>query len=182
MQELEQRDQVFRMKSEGFSHAEISRVLGIGPIRITELFMRSIDEHHEDHKEEVRKFIAMQNARYNRLYRTWIPRAEGFTRKVRDAETGDEHEIVEPPDPEAARVVAVAMRDHAKLMGLNKMRVEHTGANGGAINIDVDWTNLSDDQLARFVETGDPTLLRSIASAFAGAGSAGDPSPSGTQG
>lgn len=182
IRELQLREDVFRMKSEGYTHSEISKALGIGPKRITELVMESIDAYNAKHEDEVRKFIAMQKARYDRIYRTWMPRAEGFTREVIDADTGDKHEVIEPPDPEAARVVLMAMRDAAKMMGLNKMRVEHTGANGGAINIDVDWNTISDEQLARFVETGDPGILRAVAGAFASASAARTPEASGTEG
>jgi hypothetical protein len=178
---LQLQTDVMRLKTEGFSHGEIAKSLGITASKVTDLLTSSLDEYFADKKDEVRRFLAVANARYDRILRTWMPRAEGRYRKVKN-EDGTEVEVFDPPEPEAARVVLTAMRDQARMLGLNKIRVEHTGKDGGAINVDVDWGNLSDEQLARFAETGDVNILHAFAGALASASAARDPSPSGTEG
>lgn len=175
---LHMQAEVMRLKTEGASHTDIAKALGISMKAVVEYLTGALDEYFADKKDEVRKYLAIANARYDRILRTWMPRAEGRTRIVKD-EDGGEIEVVDPPDAEAARVVLTAMRDQARMLGLNKIRVEHTGKDGGAINIDVDWGNLSDEQLARFAETGDVGLLRSFAGALASAGAAGDQAQAG---
>lgn len=170
---------VMEMKERGLSHYHIAEALGIDTIKVTTCLRDALEEYYADRDDAVKNYLAIANARYDRIFRTWMPLAEPRIEIVED-EDGNKTEIVHKGDPEAARIVLTAMRDAAKMMGLNKIRVEHTGKDGAAINVDVDFTSMNDEQLAKFAETGDLGILRSFAGAVAGSGVSGNQTSTGT--
>lgn len=179
IEELNVQQQVLHLKTEGFNNTEIARKLGITTHRVTQALVTSLDEYYADRDGAVQRYLAVAQARYDRIFRTWMPLAEPRIEVVKN-DDGVEMEIVHPPNAEAARVVLTAMRDLAKIMGLNKLRVEHTGKDGESININVDWNTLTDEQLRKFTETGDTGFLRALSGALASASGAGVASATGT--
>lgn len=163
--------QVVQFKTQGLTHRQIADELKISTSAVTKYLSDGLEEYHAVRDDAVRHYLAIALARYDRIYRTWLPLAEGYTLTVKDEE-GLESEVVYPPDPEATRIILTAQRDAARIMGLNKVRVEHTGKDGANIAVDVDWNTISDEQLEKFGASGDTGLLRAFAGAIAGAGSA----------
>lgn len=174
-------EDVVNLKAEGMSHGQIAKALGITSIEVTEALVAGLEEYFAERDEAVRRYLAVANARYDRIFRTWMPLAEPRV-VVTQGAMGERVEVFYPPDPEAARVVLTAMRDAARMMGLNKVRIEHTGKDGGKIEVDIDWTNLSDEQLEKFKSTNDVGVLRAFTSAASSASGTGDPSSQGETG
>lgn len=160
--------EVVQLKTQGLSHRAIAQELGISTISVAKYLSDGLEEYHATRDNAVKDYLALCLARYDRIYRTWLPLSEPRYVMVKDDE-GLETEVFYPPDPEATRIILTAQRDAAKMMGLNKVRVEHTGKDGANIAVDLDWNSLSDEQLEKFGESGDFSVIRAFAGAIAGA-------------
>jgi len=174
-------EDVVNLKAEGYSHNQIADKLGISTIEVATKLVEGLSEYFAERDEAVSRYLAVANARYDRIFRTWLPRAESRV-VVTEGAMGERVEVVYPPDPDAAKVVLTAMRDAARMMGLNKVRVEHTGKDGGAIEVDIDWNSLTDEQLEKFKSTNDIGVLRAFAGTVASACRAGDSTSTGSEG
>ncbi len=146
------------MELDGYSPYEIAKELDLPRSQVLALIRSGLEEFVEKRDEAAGRKIALQNMRYDRLLKTWQPRALESTKKITD-EDGNETEIVVPPDPKAAMVVAKLLKDQTSMHGLNKLRVEHTGKDGGAISYKIDVTALSDEQLEKAAK-GDFSFYR----------------------
>lgn len=174
--ELSQQRKAFQLKIAGYTHEEIADELGLQPWNVGALLNGALVEYEVERDKAAKQFLTVAIARYEALHKAWFPKAMGYTESVRQKD-GTYLEVHHPPDAEAYRLVLTALRDAAKLFGLNKLRVEHTGANGGAVQVDVDWTHLSDEQLEKLTR-GDFGVLRALAAgANPGASAPGDASP-----
>lgn len=166
----------FQLKTAGYSNPEIADELGVAYHEVTSLLFDGLEEYKTKRDEAAQQFLTVAMARYEALHKKWFPRAMGRTEIVKD-EDGQDIELHHEPDPEAYRLVTAAMRDAARMLGLQKLRVEHTGADGGMIRtgVEIDWTRLSDEQLEK-IQRGDFTVLRALAGGFAGQGVSGNSS------
>lgn len=163
--------QAVQLKTEGYTHVQIADELNVPVHTVPKLLADGLREYTSSRDEAVKKSIAIQTARYDRLFQKWMPRAIGRKEMVENKD-GAMVEITHAPDPEAARIVASLMRDYGRMFGLNKIRVEHTGAGGGPIlSHNFDWSMLTDEQLAQ-AASGNVEVLRALPGASASSGSA----------
>lgn len=169
------------LKVAGWSHSEIADELGISPFQVTTLLFDGLEEYKIERDEAAKRFVAVTTHRYELIHRKWWPLALGYTEKVEGPE-GEVVEVHHEPDPHAAKIVLKAMADAAKVLGLQKLRVEHTGANGGAIQAEIDWTRLTDEQIHK-IRNGDFSAIHALAGAANGyGGNGGSPSQADEEG
>ncbi len=178
---LKNQSAALQMSAEGYSHREIAEALDIGIARVPKLLSEALGELVETRNKAADKFFALHRRRYDLLIRTWMRKAMGYSEEVENVD-GARVEVVHPPDPKAAMIMAKLQADYAKMFGFNKLRVEHTGAHGGPImnfNANVDWSKATNEQLAQ-AASGDTEVIRQLSGgsggAYAGGGSTGDPS------
>lgn len=173
-------DQIVYLSAQGMNHSQIAKELNISTVEVSKGLVDGLDEYYADRDDAVKKYLGIASARYARLLRTWFPLAEPRTEIVVGA-LNERVEVVHPPDPEAARIVAAIIRDMNRMMGLNKVRMEHTGKDGGKIEFDhsIDWSKLTEEQLAKFQDTNDVGILQAFSHATPGESGAGDPSATG---
>lgn len=158
--------QAMQLKLFGHDVHSIAEKLSIMAEDVPAMLLAGLAEYRMDRDDAIKKYLSLADARYDRIYRTYMPLMEERREKVmQENEDGDmeEVEVIHPPDPEAARIVLKAQADQARMYGLNKVRVEHTGANGGAISVHASMIGaLSIEQLER-VSKGDYTVFNNPA-------------------
>lgn len=154
-------EKALELKVTGFSIQEIARQMELHSAEIPRLLLEGLKEYYADRDEELQKYAALHDARYDLIFRAYLPLARGYVEKVTD-DDGDVIEIVHPPDPEATRIVLTAMRDAAKMRGLNKTRVEITGKDGDAIRIKAEQISGFSEEDCNRILRGDLTHIQSL--------------------
>lgn len=126
--ELQLQRSIFQLVVRGATLRQISEQLNIGLKRAGRLQARALDEYLADRNELVHLRMAKSFATIDSMFRTWVPRATGYFKKV------DNEDVWVEPDPKAAHIVDRYVRSNNMLIGYGvSVKVEHTGAAGGPI-------------------------------------------------
>lgn len=167
--------QVFQLRLKGWSDDEIADQLSLTRMQVALLVAEAYQSRTIDRDKYAERFLTTALARYEALLKVWWPRAEGFydleqplldefSNPLLDDDGNPRHVWIDP-DLKAAKLVKEITKDACETLGLlnsqSKVKVEHSGANGGAIEFDVSLIpRLSDEQIAKIQKH--PHLLRSI--------------------
>lgn len=132
--DLQNQKTAISLKTSGVPYSEIAEHLGVDLKTAKRLVARGLEEYYDDHAEVAHRYSGINLARYDRLMRSWLPRALGGKQTVKDPVTGNDVVQVIDPNAEAAHICITAMRDLNRHLGNGQaIRLTHEGPNGGPI-------------------------------------------------
>lgn len=122
VKDVELQREILQHRMRGESVGAIAERLGIDRNTASKHLMRALEDYRGDYRQQYQQFVAEHNARYDAVYKVWMPKALGG--RYLNPTTGEITEI--KPDLRAANFIARLLRNHALLSGgLNTVRVEH---------------------------------------------------------
>jgi hypothetical protein len=161
VEDLVKQSDALQLSVMGHTHQEIADKLNVSKASVAGLLNEGLGELLEKRDKAADKFFSIHRRRYDLMIREWMPKAMDRIIQIKNDEGAFVDHFV-PGDPKAAMIVAKLQADYAKMFGLNKMRVEHTGAHGGPIlNMNIDWSRATDEQLAQ-AAAGNSEVVRQL--------------------
>lgn len=161
VEDLKLQARALDLATSGCHHREIADALGIHISRVPSLLTDALGELVEKRDVAAERFFSMHRRRYDVLIRQWLPKATDRVIEVKNEDGAIVEQFI-PADPKAAMIMAKLQADYAKMFGLTKVRVEHTGVNGGPIqNVHIDWTRATDEQLKQ-AAAGDEVVIHQL--------------------
>jgi len=160
-QRLELERRAVELKMSGHTVSDIAKALEVAASDVPPMLLAGFEEYRADRDDAITRYVSLATARYEKILQEWWPRAQSKTVQV-ELEDGSMGEVTYPGDPEATKIVLKIHSDMSKMLGLNKMRVEHTGKNGGAIEATIDLKQFSSDQLEKIIAGDHSPLYPSV--------------------
>lgn len=127
------RQNVFRLRAKGILLPDIARKLKIEPHEAARYLKQAFEEYYAQNDDVVREITATNHARLEKLFSVWGPKAFGGR------------------DPKAAKIALDIIAELQTFVGARRVKVEHSGPNGGPIRIE-DVSKLNDDQIQELRE------------------------------
>lgn len=143
--EIANEQKVLRLTLQGHNQSAIGKEIGRDVRTVRRILARALEEYRANHAEEIEHYVAVQVATYRADIRTLSARAAGGTIIEKDPATGEERERRIEPDNDAMALKLRAQRQIDMLLaGRQALKIEHIGAGGGPIQM-----NLGPQEVAR---------------------------------
>jgi hypothetical protein len=130
-------DKVRRLTLQGHTENAIAREIDRDVRTVKRIKARVNEEYRANHPKEIEEFVSTQLGRYNAVTRTASVRAFGGTVIERDANGREVERKIEPSIEWMNTYLKAQRQIDMLLAGRQALKIEHMGAGGGPIEVNV---------------------------------------------